>query len=77
MSTGLDWEAPELSSEDQRLVSEYKALGRPLDDLAYTEDFEKLVKDLGYPDTLQAKHAVFQRLLRLRKKGRLPRLVSP
>jgi hypothetical protein len=69
------WEAPPLSAEDQQLLEAYLKAGRSLDDLPYTQDFEDLFHQLNrYPDTQDARHFVFQRLLRLRKTGRLPRV---
>ena len=61
-----------LSADDQELKSAYQRIGRPLDALPYTENFEKLIAELGKPKTETIKHAVFQRLLGLRKQGRLP-----
>lgn len=61
-----------LSADDEELISAYSRVGRGLDWLPYTEDFDKLVSELGKPETCAVKHAVFQRLLRLRKRGRLP-----
>ena len=74
MTEKFDWEAPPLSAEDQRLVEAYTHAGRALDDLPYTEQFEDLFARLGLKDTLENRHSVFKRLLRLRKTGRLPRL---
>jgi hypothetical protein len=68
------WDAPPLPPEDQRLLEAYSKTGRPVDDLAYTQEFEGLIAALGVPATLDSKHFVYQRLLRLRKAGRLPRL---
>jgi hypothetical protein len=61
-----------LSAEDEELVSAYERIRRPLDSLPYTEDFERLIDELGKPKTQAIRHALFQRLLRLRKRGRLP-----
>jgi len=70
----FSWEAPPLTPEDERLVGAYVKLGRSLDDLPYTEQFNSLVAMVGLKDTEDNKHSVFKRLLRLRKTGRLPRL---
>jgi hypothetical protein len=63
-----------LSAEDQELLSAYQRIGRPLDSLPYTPDLDKLIDELGKSKTQAIKHAIFQRLLRLRKRGRLPRV---
>ncbi len=68
------WEAPPLAIEDQRLLEAYSRTGRSLDELPYTREFDDLVRQLNYPDTQENRHLVFQRLLRLRKAGWLPRL---
>jgi hypothetical protein len=70
----FDWEPPPLTSDDERLIAEYTKMGKSVDDLPYTEEFKKLVVQLGLPDTDANKHQVFWRLLRLRKMGRLPRV---
>lgn len=64
---------PRLDSADQRLVDAYTTIGRPVDDLPYTEDFEKLRRLMEMEDSNEARHFLFKRLLRLRKMGRLPR----
>lgn len=69
---GVGEERAPLSIEDQELLSAYQRIGRPLDALPYTEDFEKLMDELGKSKTPALKHAIFQGLLRLRKRGRLP-----
>jgi hypothetical protein len=74
MSEEPIWDAPPLAPEDQRLVEAYLRTNRPLDELPYSEAFELLFRSLNQPDTTEARHSVFQRLLRLRKTGRLPRL---
>jgi hypothetical protein len=66
---------PPLSSEDQVLLDLYVATGKPLDQLPYTTEFDGLVTRLGGGDGLDQKYRVFQRLLNLRKRGRLPRVV--
>ena len=68
------WDPPALSADDQRLIELYLRAGRSLDDLPYTQEFEAFFSQLGQSDTLESRHAIFQRLLRLRKTGRLPRL---
>lgn len=68
------WTVRPLPAEDQKLVDAYVQTGVPADRLAYTEAFEELVKRLGRPVEPNELHAVFRRLLLLRKMGRLPRL---
>jgi len=65
-----------LSSEDEQLVDAYERVGVSLDKLPYTEHFDRIVRMLGYSDadTQDRKYMVHQRLLRLRKAGRLPRV---
>ena len=70
------WVVPPLSDDDQDLVSAYCEIGTPLDQTPYTPSFDRLVKMLGKPVTDDHKFLVFQRLLRLRKQGRLIRLHS-
>ena len=80
MSDQFDWSVPPLDPADERLVEAYKAYGRTHDDLAYTPEFESLIRVLGVEDSIEARHMVYQRLLSLRKRGRLPRvsrLASP
>jgi hypothetical protein len=72
----FDWIGPPLSAEDQRLIDAYVQTRRPLDDLAYTLDFERLVEDIKGEASMENLHAIFRRLLTLRKMGRLPRLAD-
>ena len=74
MPDEYDWWVPPLDSSEQRLVEAYRSVGRPLDDLPYTEDFIKLCAHLGVPASDEARHDVYKQLLRLRRTGRLPRL---
>jgi len=73
------WTEDSLTEDDRRLIDAYAHVGLPVDDLAYTEDFDELValvhgiKEQEVP--LDLKHRAFRRLLNLRKRGRLPRLV--
>jgi hypothetical protein len=66
---------PPLSADDQHLVDAYVQVGRVVDQLPYSTDFEGLVKRVGSQFTLEVKYRIYQRLLALRKRGRLPRLV--
>lgn len=45
------WHTPPLDSADQRLVDAYVTIGRPVDDLPYTEDFEKMRRLLEMEDS--------------------------
>ena len=67
------WAEPPLSAEDEKLVEAYVHAGRPLDDLPYTREFEALCRAIEVPVKRESMHAVFKRLLTLRKQGRLPR----
>lgn len=69
-----DWEVPPLDTHDQRLVDAYSEVGRPLDDLPYTDDFDRLCESLGRNATNEDRHRIYKRLLSLRKSGRLPRV---
>ena len=65
-------EMPPLTPEDQRLLDAYVQLGKSVDRLPYSPDIVKLMDLLGLPNSEQQKFQVFQRLLYLRKRGRLP-----
>lgn len=71
------WQAPPISPEDRALIDAYTTVGRPVDELPYTADFERLVGLLNRPRDQDHMHFVFRRLLTLRKRGQLPRLYSP
>jgi hypothetical protein len=75
----FEWIEDSLTDEDKRLIDAYAYVGRPVDDLAYTEDFDQLVGVAHNIDADQVpmdlKQRAFRRLLNLRKRGRLPRLV--
>ncbi len=71
----FQWEPEGLSDEERALIRAYAEVGRPIDDLAYTPDFDKLVQKAGLGSDQEAKHKAFRQLLNLRKRGRLPRLV--
>ena len=75
MDDRFRWDPPALDAADERLIEVYKYVGRSLDDLPYTEEFEKLYAQVSSGDESQmGRHVVWRRLLRLRKTGRLPRL---
>lgn len=67
------WESPALSPEEQKLVDAYVGLGRSVDDLAYSEEFEKLCDRLYGDHSRETMRVAFLQLLRLRKQARLPR----
>ena len=69
---GYFWELPPLSSEDQKLLDAYVRVGKPVDQLPYSDAFDKLMVLLGVTDTPAERYSIFQRLLYLRKRGRLP-----
>lgn len=78
MSQSFDWGGPNLNPQDQVLVEAYQQVGRALDDLPYTRDFDRLHQILGWDNSDDAvRHATWKRLLTLRKRGLLPRLVGP
>lgn len=59
---------------DASLLSEYERLGRTLDDLAYTPEFDELVaRARGRGDT-RTERQILHRLMNLRKAARLPRV---
>lgn len=70
----IDWSIPPLDQADQRLADVYRGVNRALDDLPYTEDFDRLCRLAGVETTDESRHQVFRRLLRRRKMSRLPRL---
>lgn len=77
----LDGDSRVLSPADSALVAAYESVGRTLDDLPYTTEFEAL-----YHDTVQRLHGLptpigpptrrnlIKRLQNLRKAGKLPRV---
>ncbi len=75
MSNDFPWTPPTLSLEDEKLISAYQEIGRPLEDLPYTDAFEQLCRMMKIDsDDMPAKHAVFRRLIILRKQAILPRV---
>lgn len=60
------------SEADVRLINAYLHVGRTLDDLPYTRDFDVLYAML--PEPREPQRDVFRRLQTLRKAGKLPRL---
>lgn len=63
-----------LSPDDQKLLDAYLQVRKSVDQLAYSPEIDKLIELLQLPNTDQTKFNVLQRLLSLRKRGRLPRL---
>lgn len=75
MSTGADpFATDEIHDFDSRLIEEYVAARRPLDDLAYTDEFETIYSKLKLAGDTRTRAEVFKRLVNLRKASRLPRL---
>lgn len=68
------WLEEGLTDHDRELIRVYEVVGRPVDDLAYTPEFDQLMEKLGEEPTQERKHVIFGRLQNLRKRGRLPRL---
>lgn len=70
-------EAIELPKADEDLIRAYRDVGRSVDELTYTPEFDRLV-DIYKPGGQAAdKSQVSRRLLILRKSGLLPRLFHP
>jgi len=60
---------------DAEMINAYLFAGRTLDDLPYTSNWSALLTRLGEAsEPVEAQRLVFQRLLNLRKAGKLPRL---
>ncbi len=69
-------ELPPLSTEDKNIVEAYREVGCPVDQLPYSPEFDELMRHLGKPDSASEKFAVYQRLIQLRKRGRIPHLLQ-
>lgn len=67
----------DLSKADEDLIRAYREVGRSVDDLAYTPEFDRLVELYTHAGHGADKSQVFRRLLILRKSGLLPRLFRP
>lgn len=67
-------EVPKLSKQDEQLVGMYSHLGKPVDALPYTTEFEHICKEVYGKADQQTLHNAFHRLLNLRKARRLPRM---
>ena len=65
------------TEEDEWLKSMYRDSDLPVDQLAYTREFEELFQRFSErfqrPDTLDSRREMLNRLLSLRKAGKLPR----
>lgn len=59
---------------DQLLIELYLRTGKPVDELAYTDEFDSIFDTLQKQGDSRTKAEVFRRLLNLRKAGRLPRV---
>lgn len=66
-----------LAQADADLILAYREIGRSVDDLAYTPEFDRLFDLYSQAGHAEDKHQVFRRLLILRKSGLLPRLFRP
>lgn len=62
-----------LPERDAQLIAAYVDAGRTLDDLPYTDEFERVHAAAGDPHGLD-RAALLHRLLNLRKAGKLPQL---
>jgi hypothetical protein len=71
VSESLFGEDPGLSAADEALIGVYELSGRTLDDLPYTKEFDVICASL---DRTGGERAVLQRLMNLRKAGKLPRM---
>lgn len=70
---GHEVKPSDLSDFDRSLVEAYTSVGRTLDDLPYTDEFESLFKVIGGDSCGKSRREVFHRLHNLRKAARLPR----
>lgn len=67
-------DVPPLPHEDQELVKLYMEFGIPVDRLAFSEEFKRMVNMLRERGDQRPESEIFNRLLNLRKAGRLPRV---
>jgi argininosuccinate lyase len=61
------------AAADQKLVEVYEQVGRTLDDLPYTAEFDRIYRALDAEGMGLSRHDVLHRLHNLRKAGRLPK----
>lgn len=64
----------EREEQDRLLILAYESAGRTLDDLPYTDEFERLYRSVGGEGGMGSRAEVFRRLHTLRKAAKLPRL---
>ncbi|MDB5297984.1 MAG: hypothetical protein JWO31_3967 [Phycisphaerales bacterium] len=64
----------DLPKADADLIDAYRSVGRTVDDLAYTEEFDRLFEQYQRAGHQATRSDVFRRLLVLRKSGLLPRM---
>lgn len=74
MGHDFRWDPPPLDPEDEKLLRAYEEVGRPIETLPYTEDFERIRELVGRPDTDAARNQLYVRLQSLRTMGLLPSL---
>jgi hypothetical protein len=61
------------AAADQNLIEVYEQVGRTLDDLPYTPEFDRIYRALDAESLGLTRHDVLHRLHNLRKAGRLPK----
>ena len=74
MSGTLFGDEPDRDARDNAIVDAYEQAGRTLDDLPYTDEFERLMSIVRETDSSATHRDVFHRLHNLRKAGKLTRL---
>ena len=67
-------DADGLTPFDRDLIDAYRSAGRTLDDLPYTDEFDRVYDAIGGEASNRTRRWVFHRLHNLRKAGKLPRL---
>ncbi|MEM1329037.1 MAG: acetylxylan esterase [Planctomycetota bacterium] len=65
------------SNADRDLIEAYEAVGRTLDDLPYTREFETVLERIAAGESGRSPREVLRRLQNLRKAGRLPKAGPP
>jgi argininosuccinate lyase len=61
------------AAADQKLIEVYEQVGRTLDDLPYTAEFDRIYRAVDGETIGLSRHDVLHRLHNLRKAGRLPK----
>lgn len=74
MSGSLFGDEVSRDARDEAIVRAYERAGRTLDDLPYTDEFERIMTHVQETDPDAAHREVFHRLHNLRKAGKLPRM---